>query len=82
MDEHQEEAQQEQPEKQALRVWAEKAGHLPETFEGDRIRPVRHNRKAWVFSAVCARLRLTSDSEIDEKTYLDAAAAVAAVDAR
>ena len=67
---------------QPLRTWAEKAGHLPETFPGDKMRPVRNNRQAWIARAVCARLKLTLDDSIDERTYLDAAAAVAAADAR
>jgi len=67
---------------QSLRAWAEKAGHLPETFPGDKMRPVRNNRKAWIARAVCARLKLTLDDSIDERTYLDAAATVAAADAR
>ena len=70
------------PEVQPLRAWAEKAGHLPETFEGDKMRPVRFNRKSWLPRAVCARLKLTLDSPIAETTYLDAVAAVSAVDAR
>lgn len=69
-------------ERQPMHVWAEKAGHLPETFPGDKLRPVRNNRKAWIARAVCARLKLTLDDSIDERTYLDAAAAVAAANAR
>lgn len=78
----QQDTQEQAAEQQPLRVWAEKAGHLPETAPGDRMRPVRHNRKTWIVRAVCARLKLTLDDSIDERTYLDAAAAVAAVDAR
>ena len=70
------------PETQPLRVWAEKAGHLPETLAGDKMRPVRFNRKSWLPRAVCARLKLTIESPIEEQTYLDAVAAVSAVDAR
>lgn len=81
MDEHQEETQA-QPEKQALRVWAEKAGHLPELFEGDKMKPAKFNRKSWMVKAVCLNQRLTLDSEIDERTYLDAVAALSAVGAR
>ena len=67
---------------QPLRVWATKAGHLPESFPGDKMRPVRNNRKAWIARAVCGALKLTPDDSIDEKTYLAAAAQVAAADAR
>lgn len=74
--------QVETPEVQPLRVWAEKAGHLPESFEGDKMRPVRNNRKAWIVRAVCAQLRLDLDSPIVETKYLEAAAAIVAVDAR
>jgi hypothetical protein len=82
----QDEAMTPQPEApsevQPLRVWAEKAGHLPETFEGDKMRPVHFNRKSWLPRAVCARLALTLDSPIEETTYLNAVADVSAVDAR
>lgn len=81
MDENQE-ATQAQPEKQALRVWAEKAGHLPELFEGDKMRPARFNRKSWMVKAVCLQQGLTLDSEIDERTYNEAVAALSAVEAR
>ena len=70
------------PEVQPLRVWAEKAGHLPEAFAGDKMRPVRFNRKSWLPRAVCARLALTPDSLIEETTYLSAVADVSAVGAR
>jgi hypothetical protein len=70
------------PELQPLRVWAEKAGHLPEAFAGDRMRPVRFNRKAWLPRAVCARFGLTPDSPIEERTYSEAVAAVSAVSIR
>jgi hypothetical protein len=70
------------PAQQPLRVWATNAGHLPESFPGDKMRPVRNNRKAWIARAVCGALKLTPDDSIDEKTYLAAAAQVAAADAR
>ena len=73
---------QPEPELQPLSVWAEKAGHLPESFQGDKMRPRRFNRKSWLVRAVCARLKLTLDSPIEEQTYLDAVAAVSAVGAR
>jgi hypothetical protein len=80
--ESQDEAKTQSPEMQPLRVWAEKAGHLPETFEGDKMRPVRFNRKSWLMRAVCAHLNLTLDSPIEETIYANAVAAVSAVDAR
>ena len=67
---------------QPMRVWAEKAGHLPETFEGNKMRPVRFNRGSWLPREVCARLQLTLDSPIDETTYLNAVAELSAVGAR
>lgn len=70
------------PAVQPLRVWAEAAGHLPETFEGNKMKPQIYNRKSWLPKAICARLKLTLDSPITERTYSDAVAAVAAVSAR
>jgi hypothetical protein len=67
---------------QPMRAWAEKAGHLPESLPGDRMHPVQFNRQAWLPRAACAHLKLTLDSPIDERTYLDAVAAVSAVAAR
>lgn len=82
MVEHQEETQEQPAEKQPLRVWAEKAGHLPAIFEGDSMHPVRFNRQSWKVNAICLQQKLTRDSEIDERTYLEAVAALSAVDAR
>jgi hypothetical protein len=65
-----------------VRAWAEKAGHLPENLPGDKMHPVKFNRSAWLARAACARLGLTLDSLIDEKTYLETVAAVAAAEAR
>lgn len=81
MDETESQVQAE-PEKQQLHAWATKAGHLPVAFEGDKLHPTRHNPKAWVARAVCARLGAGLDSEITEETYTKAAADVSAVDAR
>jgi hypothetical protein len=69
-------------ETQPVRVWAEKAGHLPEALPGTRLKPARFNRKSWLARAACARLGLTLDALTDEGTYLDAVAAVLAVGAR
>jgi len=66
----------------AVRVWATKAGHLPETFAGDRMRPVKFNRQSWKVQAVCLHHRWSLDSEISETTYNEAVAALSAVDAR
>jgi hypothetical protein len=86
MDEDQTVSQSPEPEAatevQPLRVWAEKAGHLPEALPGNRMRPMRFNRKSWLPRAVCARLNLTLDSTISETTYLDAVADASAVGAR
>jgi|WetSurMetagenome_2_1015567.scaffolds.fasta_scaffold965816_2 hypothetical protein len=71
-----------EPPVKPVREWAVKAGHFPETLPGTRLRPVRFNRKRWIPLAVCARLGLTLDSLIDERTYSDAVAAVLAVGAR
>ena len=70
------------PETAPLRAWAEKAGHLPESFPGDRIHPVKHNLKAWIPRVVCALYKLDLDSPITEQTYNDAAADVANAEAR
>ena len=70
------------PETAPLRVWAEKAGHLPEQLPGDRIHPVKHNLNAWIPRVVCALHKLDLDSQITEQTYNDAAAAVAKAEAR
>ena len=69
-------------EKQAVRIWAEKAGHLPESFPGDRMRPSYFNRTAWLARAVCLRLKLTLDDPIDERTYLDTVAELSAAETR
>jgi len=69
-------------ERQPVRAWAEKSGHLPEALPGTRMRPARFNRKSWLMRAACAHLKLTLDDLTDERTYLDAVAAVSAVGAR
>ena len=71
-----------QPDTAPLRVWAEKAGHLPEQLKGDRIHPRRHNLQSWIPRAVCALHKMDLDSPITEQTYNDAAAAVAKAEAR
>lgn len=81
MDEQQIEAE-EQPTLAAVRVWATKAGHLPETFPGNRLRPVRFNRESWKVQAACLHRRWSLDSEISETNYNEAVAALSAVDAR
>jgi hypothetical protein len=78
----QEIAAEEQAPVAAVRVWATKAGHLPETFPGNRLRPVRFNRESWKVQAVCLHRRWSLDSEISETTYNEAVAALSAVDAR
>ena len=75
-------APESKPETAPLRVWAEKAGHLPEQLPGDRLHPSKHNLLAWIPRVVCQLNRLDFDSQITEQTYNDAAAAVAKAEAR
>jgi|WetSurMetagenome_2_1015567.scaffolds.fasta_scaffold225482_3 hypothetical protein len=64
--------------------WATKLGHWPPQVERAHSvrRPTRPNKKAWIARAVCVRLGLTIDAEVDEQTYCDTAAKVAAEQAR